>query len=114
MNYDKKCSTCKRIYRGEGFRGNCNADCWYKAEYARRHPEAKIRQVKGYDIRYPVDPMEIQKQQKEKNDAINSKWTKEKKKLSVKEQQRINNLLNNKHLRKTMEFDDRKFKSVRG
>jgi len=105
MNEDKTCTLCGRFYRGDGHKGVCTSECYWKGVYAKKHKKT----VKPAVLHYKQEPKEsaIQK--------ANAKWLKDEKPKpkTRKEKNRIERILATKHVRHD-EWSGKQYRSVRG
>jgi hypothetical protein len=116
---ENKCIVCGRMYRGEGYKGHCTSHCHAVENYASAVGWEKAKNFKGNvkgDKRRERERslLDAEKEQAEKNKKHAEVWKKGKYSHSAKKNREIGEKLNTAHVRKTIEFDDRKFSSVRG
>jgi hypothetical protein len=107
------------MYRGEGYKGHCTSHCHAVENYTMAVGWGKAKNFKGNitgDKRKERQRsmLDLEKEQKEKNIRSDEIWKKGKYKHSPKKNREIDQKLNTAHVRKTIEFDDRIFRSVRG
>lgn len=102
---DKTCTLCGRFYRGNGHKGVCTSECYWKGVYAKKHNQTVQKKV----LHHKQEPKEsaIQK--------ANAKWLKDEKPKpkSKREKERLKHFLATKDL-KEKEWSGKQYRAVRG